>query len=149
MLLTTKSRYAIMAMVDMAQQTQAGTNQQPIALYEIALRQEINLKYLEQIFVKLRQQGLVCSTKGPGGGYVLVKNSKDIKIIEIILAVEEDIKMTRCSKPESGCMQKGIKCLTHDLWNGLEKVIEEYFGNITIWDVSSKNQKNLEVQNAK
>jgi Rrf2 family iron-sulfur cluster assembly transcriptional regulator len=135
MLLTTKSRYAIMAMVDLAH---ISLSAKPVALHEIAERQQIAIKYLEQIFVCLRKNLLVISSKGPGGGYMLAKRPEEIKLIEIVFAVEEDIKMTRCSKPNSGCMTKGIKCSTHDVWRGLENVVEEYFGNISVQDIVSK-----------
>ena len=140
MLLTTKSRYAIMALTDLASNT---SDSKPIALYEIANRQDITIKYLEQIFVKLRKTGIVISSKGPGGGYILAKDPSEFKLIEVIIAVEEDIRMTRCSMTKIGCMTKGVKCVTHDLWKGLENIVENYFGSITLADLcrSTKQQQ--------
>ena len=131
-----------MALVDLASNT---GNNKPIALYEVANRQDITIKYLEQIFVKLRKAGVVSSSKGPGGGYILTKNPSEIRLIEIIIAVEEDIKMTRCSKPKTGCMIKGIKCVTHDLWQGLERVVENYFEGITIMDLCNSQSPKDEI----
>src|ERR1700751_6160252 len=116
MRLSTKGRYAVMAMVDLAQHS-AGD---PISLAEIADRQEISLSYLEQLFAKLRRGGLVKSVRGPGGGYRLSRASSELRIADVILAVDEPIAATRC-KPGSakGCASGGARCVTHDLWEEL------------------------------
>jgi Rrf2 family iron-sulfur cluster assembly transcriptional regulator len=128
MLLTTKARYAIMAMIDIAQQRSL-----TVSLNEIAERQSITVGYLEQIFSKLKKAEIITSSKGPGGGYKLSKNADEIKLVEVIKAVEENIRMTKCGEIPS-CMIKGVKCSTHYLWKGLERTIENYFTGITIKD---------------
>ncbi len=132
MMLTTKGRYAVMAMVDLATQVQG----RPVALAEIAERQEIALPYLEQIFAKLRRNGLVHSVRGPGGGYMLTRGIENTWVSDIILAVEESIKMTRCEKSSAaGCMTPKTRCLTHDLWEGLGNQIYNYLRSISLKDV--------------
>lgn len=132
MILGTKARYAVMAMVDLAAQSA----ERPIKLAEIAGRQEIPLAYLEQIFARLKQQGLVKSVKGPGGGYRLARPVEQTPISDIVIAMEESIKMTRCESHQSGgCMSSKARCLTHDLWDGLSEQIFKYFHAITLEDV--------------
>ena len=132
MMLTTKGRYAVMAMVDLASQNQDG----PVVLSAIAERQEIALPYLEQIFAKLRRNGLVHSVRGPGGGYVLARGAENTWVSDVILAVEESIKMTRCEKQSAaGCMKPKTRCLTHDLWEGLGNQIYNYLRSISLKDV--------------
>lgn len=139
MFLTSKARYAVMAMLEMA-------SKDPVAftkLADIALSQEIELQFLEQIFSKLRKARLVEAIRGPGGGYKLAKNTKEISISEIIKSVEEDIKVTRCSNQEhennNGCMSSGkAMCSAHHLWAGLESQIEEYLANKTLFDVQNR-----------
>jgi Rrf2 family iron-sulfur cluster assembly transcriptional regulator len=131
MMLTTKGRYAVMAMVDIALNYQG----KPVSLGEVASRQNIALNYLEQIFVKLRRTGILKATRGPGGGYTLSKSPDMIKISQIIDAVEEEIKITRCSLSEEGCVTKKVKCITHDLWVGLGDSIRTYLENVSILDV--------------
>ncbi len=128
--LTTKGRYAVMAMVDLATNS-SGT---PVVLADIAGRQEIAISYLEQIFMKLRRAGIVSSVRGPGGGYIVARPADDIAISEIIMAVDESIKMTRCQE-EGGCMQKRVKCITHNLWEGLSNKIYEYLNSVSLGDV--------------
>lgn len=130
MMITTKSRYAIMAMVEIASSSEG----RPISLECLALKQNIDLRYLEQIFTKLRRSGLVYSARGPGGGYILGIVPKDIKIFDIIEAVDENVKMTRCTE-QIGCMPSGVKCNTHRLWEGLGDKIKEYFSKITVADL--------------
>ena len=133
--LGTKARYAVMAMVELASRPKSG----PVTLAELAQSQEMTVPYLEQIFSRLRQHGLVNSVRGPGGGYVLAKAAGDIRISEIIGAVEETMKMTRCDKHEtSGCMAENARCATHDLWEGLEKHIHEYLSTVTLADVQAR-----------
>ncbi|NBX02690.1 MAG: Rrf2 family transcriptional regulator [Alphaproteobacteria bacterium] len=137
MILGTKARYAVMAMVDLAGRDSAA----PVTLAGLADSQEITLPYLEQIFSKLKQAGLVTSVRGPGGGYVLANSSDKITIAQIVEAVEESIQMTRCAKESGGCMSSKAKCLTHDLWDGLGKQIHDYLSGITLADV--RGQKNV------
>ena len=133
--LTTKGRYSVMAMVDLALNDKG----QPVSLSEIAQRQNIALSYLEQIFNRLRKAGLVVSVRGPGGGYKVAKFFGEVKISEIVLAVEESIKMTRCSDGSDGCMSDKTKCVTHNLWEGLGNQINGYLESITLQDVCLKN----------
>ena len=132
MRLSTKGRYAVMAMADLARsEVQAD---RATALAEIAHRQEISLSYLEQLFARLRRKGLVTSARGPGGGYRLAKSAEDTRISDIIHAVDEPLRATRCSD-SAGCMQKGERCLTHDLWEDLGQRIEDYLASVSLADV--------------
>lgn len=128
MILTTKGRYAVMAIIEI---TDNKTNQ-PLSLLTISKRQKISLSYLEQIFAQLKKSGIVASVKGPGGGYVLGKNRDQITVAEIIKAIGEPIKMTRCSDAKKGCVNKGFKCKSHHLWSGLENNIYEYLNSISL-----------------
>src|SRR5205085_10690548 len=113
MRLSTKGRYAVMAMVDLAR----FSNGAPINLADIAERQEISLSYLEQLFAKVRRGGLVKSVRGPGGGYLLGRGMTELRISDIILAVDEPIRATRCAAGSpTGCKLNKGRCLTHDLW---------------------------------
>ena len=124
MKLTTKGRYAVMAMADLA----ANENIKPVSLNEIALRQNISLSYLEQLFLKLKNNNLVKSVRGPQGGYVLERNPKDIKLSNIIFAVDEEVKTLNCKKDsKKGCSGKSFKCITHSLWADLENHINFFF----------------------
>lgn len=135
MILGTKARYAVMAMVELA----ACDRTKPTRLKEISDRQEIPLAYLEQIFSLLRQQGLVLSVKGPGGGYTLARDRGKISVGQVVSAVEEQLKMTRCDAHDhGGCMATKTRCLTHDLWAGLERQIGRYLGGITLEDVCTR-----------
>lgn len=136
MMLSTKGRYAVMAMVDLATQE----SNKPVTLASIAERQEIPLPYLEQIFAKLKRAGIVGSSRGPGGGYNLAKPADRTSIAAIILASEEDMTMTRCGASETpGCMQSNkARCLTHDLWDGLERQIEHYLESLSLADVCAR-----------
>ena len=126
MRLSTKGRYAVMAMVDLAQHS-AGD---PISLAEIAERQEISLSYLEQLFAMLRKGGLVKSVRGPGGGYLLAHDSGETRIADIILAVDEPIDATQCGGKEN--CRDDQKCITHDLWAKLNDHILEYLRAVTL-----------------
>ncbi len=135
MMLTTKGRYAVMAMVDIAHYGK-GSSDKPIALHEIANRQDIAINYLEQLFNKLKRHNLVESIKGPGGGYILSKLPQDISILEVIDAVGEVIKITRCEANSKGCLAIKRKiCFTHALWDGLGKQISGYLSSISLKDV--------------
>lgn len=133
-MLTTKGRYAVMSMVDLSYY---GKNSKAISLQDISSRQSIPINYLEQIFSKLKKSNLVNSLKGPGGGYKLAKEANEISILEIIDAVEESIKITRCAANDKrGCLLNQDKiCFTHALWDGLGKQITGYLQSITIEDV--------------
>tara|TARA_B100000700_G_scaffold114172_1_gene128375 strand:+ start:20215 stop:20640 length:426 start_codon:yes stop_codon:yes gene_type:complete len=140
MKLTTKGRYAVMAMADLA----ANQNLKPVSLNEISLRQNISLSYLEQLFSKLKNQKLVKSIRGSSGGYILEKNAKDIKISNIIYAVDEQVKTLNCKKEsKKGCNGKSVKCITHDLWDDLEKHINNFFERVTLNDLIK--QKKIEI----
>ncbi|MDX1710346.1 MAG: Rrf2 family transcriptional regulator [Rhodovibrionaceae bacterium] len=132
MKLSTKGRYAVMALVDLA----AASSGKPVALADIAERQEISLSYLEQLFAKLRRGGLVSSVRGPGGGYMLAHQPGETRISDIILAVDEPIRATRCTPGQPfGCRSNKSRCLTHDLWEELGNQIYLYLSSVTLEDV--------------
>ena len=132
MKLSTKGRYAVMAMVDLASNSKG----QPVALADIAERQEISLSYLEQLFAKLRKGGLVKSVRGPGGGYLLAHPVEESRISDIIVAVDEPIRATRCAPGSpAGCRSNRSRCLTHDLWEELGRQIEVFLASVTLADV--------------
>ncbi|CAA7611939.1 MULTISPECIES: Rrf2 family transcriptional regulator [Magnetospirillum] len=135
MKLSTKGRYAVMAMVDLASHSQGS----PVALADIAERQEISLSYLEQLFGKLRKGGLVKSVRGPGGGYLLARTPVQLRISDIILAVDEPIQTTRCSPGSpAGCHHHKGRCLTHDLWEELGNQIYLYLSSVSLSDVCER-----------
>ena len=132
MKLSTKGRYAVMAMVDLACQN----TDTPVALIDIGLRQDISVSYLEQLFGKLRKGAQVKSVRGPGGGYLLAREADQIKISDIIIAVDEPIQTTRCSiGSPKGCTADNSRCLTHDLWSELGNQIILYLSSISLADV--------------
>jgi len=133
MRLSTKGRYAVMAMADLARRQDDA--ERAVALADIAERQEISLSYLEQLFARLRRKGLVQSARGPGGGYRLARPAEATTIADIVHAVDEPLKTTRCSAPTKGCMLKGERCLTHDLWEDLGHRIEDYLASVSLADV--------------
>jgi len=144
MKLTSKGRYAVMAMADLAR----SNAKKPVSLLEISLRQGISLSFLEQLFLRLKKNNLVQSTRGPRGGYVLTKNSEEIKLSSIINAVDEKIKTVKCKKESKrGCNGKSIKCITHDLWSDLENHINNFFEKNTLKDILYKtnNQRQKEL----
>ena len=126
MRLTTKGRFAVTAMVDLAMQPGRG----PVTLAEISQRQKISLSYLEQLFGKLRRRALVDSVRGPGGGYCLAKDMAQISVADIILAVDEPIDSTQCGGKEN--CHDGQKCITHDLWTNLDQHIVDYLSAVTL-----------------
>ncbi|MBF0304515.1 MAG: Rrf2 family transcriptional regulator [Alphaproteobacteria bacterium] len=135
MKLSTKGRYAVMAMVDLA----SHSNGQPVSLADIAERQEISLSYLEQLFGKLRKGGLVKSVRGPGGGYLLARSAPQMRISDIILAVDEPIQTTRCAPgTPAGCHNNKGRCLTHDLWEELGNQIYLYLSSVSLSDVCER-----------
>lgn len=136
MKLSTKGRYAVMAMVDLCDEGRSG---RPVTLADIASRQEISLSYLEQLFAKLRRGGLIKSSRGPGGGYRLADRPDRIRIGDIIFAVDEAIATTRCNPDASvGCTGSNSRCLTHDLWMELGRQIQLYLNSVTLADVIEK-----------
>ena len=132
MKLTTKGRYAVMAMADLASNTNTG----PISLTEISLRQNISLAYLEQIFIKLKDKKLVKSSRGATGGYFLEKPASEIKLSNIIFAVDEEVKVLNCKKnSKKGCNNKSTKCITHNLWDELDQHIHQFFEKVKLQDL--------------
>ena len=142
MKLTTKGRYAVMAMADLASNESMG----PISLSEISDRQNISLAYLEQIFIKLKNKNLVKSSRGANGGYFLEKPASEIKLSNIIFAVDEEVRMLNCKKQSKrGCTNKTTKCITHNLWDQLDQHINGFFEKIKLQDLvkQSSNSKLL------
>jgi Rrf2 family iron-sulfur cluster assembly transcriptional regulator len=144
MKLSTKGRYAVMAMTDLAGQGEG----RPVALAEIAERQQISLAYLEQLFARLRRRGLVISARGPGGGYRLAREAELVSIADIVAAVDEPLRATRCAGGDSlpGCMRGGVRCLTHDLWEETGRRIEDFLASVSLADVLSGRLRSERVQ---
>ena len=136
MRLSTKGRYAVMAMADLARR-QAEACERAVSLADIAERQQISLSYLEQLFARLRRRGLVKSLRGPGGGYLLARTADATTIAEIVMAVDEPLRATRCGAKAKGCMHKGERCLTHDLWEEMGRQIEGYLASVSLADVAA------------
>ena len=136
MKLTTKGRYAVMAMADLA----SNINDEPISLSEISARQNISVAYLEQIFIKLKNKKLVKSARGASGGYLLEKSPSEIKLSNIISAVDEEVKMLNCKKQsKKGCTNKSTKCITHNLWDQLDQHINSFFEKVKLQDLVKQN----------
>jgi len=132
MKLTSKGRYAVMAMADLAK----SDAKKPTSLSEISLRQGISLSFLEQLFLRLKKNNLVLSSRGSHGGYVLSRAPEEIKLSSIIHAVDEEIKTVKCKREsKKGCNGKSIKCITHDLWDDLESHINNFFEKNTLKDI--------------
>ena len=139
MKLTSKGRYAVMAMADLANVKDMKTTN----LTEISLRQGISISFLEQIFLKLKKSNLVRSSRGPTGGYSLTRSPEEIKLSSIIKAVDEKVKTVGCKKEsKKGCTGKSIKCITHDLWDELETHINNFFEKNTLKDIIYRTAKN-------
>ena len=139
MKLTSKGRYAVMAMADLAK----NRVKEPTSLTEISLRQGISIAYLEQLFLKLRKNNLVQSVRGASGGYLLSKPPGEIKLLSIINAVDEKIKTVKCRKESKrSCNGKSIKCITHNLWDDLETHINKFFESNTLNDILFKEVRN-------
>ena len=139
MKLTSRGRYAVMAMADLAK----NNAKKPTSLTEISLRQGISIAYLEQLFLKLRKNNLVQSSRGPSGGYVLSKPPGEIKLLNIINAVDEKVKTVKCKREsKKGCNGKSIKCITHNLWDDLENHINKFFEDNTLNDILFREVKN-------
>ncbi len=144
MRLTTKGRFAVTAMLDLAiNEIQDTADHKPVTLAAISERQDISLSYLEQLFSKLRRQGLVKSVRGPGGGYNLAKASSDISVSEIINAVDEQIDATQCGGNEN-CKEEG-RCMTHDLWSALNTKILEYLSGVSLADMVASQKEGKKI----
>ena len=136
MKLTTKGRYAVMAMADLASNAVSG----PVSLKEISLRQNISLAYLEQIFIKLKNNKLVTSSRGVSCGYFLERPASEIRLSNIIFAVDEEVKVLNCKKnSKRGCHNKSTKCITHNLWDELDKHINGFFEKVKLQDLVKQN----------
>ena len=139
MKLSSKGRYAVMALADLA----SFRDSYPVSLRDISLRQGISLDYLEQIFLKLKKSNIVDSVRGINGGYVLSKNPTEINLSDIFLAVDERVKTVGCKKEsKKGCTGKSIKCITHSLWDDLETHINNFFEKNTLKDIIYRVGKN-------
>ena len=138
MKLTTKGRYAVMALADLAK----FNNRNPVSLRDISLRQGISLLYLEQIFSKLKRNNIVKSTRGVNGGYILTANPEQIKLSNIFSAVQEEVKTVQCKKEsKKGCNGKLSKCITHNLWDELEVHINNFFEQKNLKDLISNSSE--------
>ncbi len=138
MKLSSKGRYAVMAMADLAKINR----NHPTSLSEISIRQGISISFLEQIFFKLKKNNLVHSLRGPTGGYLLSKSPNEIKLLSIIKAVDEKVETVGCKKEsKKGCTGKSIKCITHSLWDDLENHINSFFEKNTLNDIVYKSSK--------
>tara|TARA_B100001123_G_scaffold417737_1_gene520848 strand:+ start:263 stop:694 length:432 start_codon:yes stop_codon:yes gene_type:complete len=136
MKLTSKGRYAVMALADLAR----FNSENPVSLRDISLRQGISLNYLEQIFSKLKKNNIVKSIRGTNGGYILTKNPDQIKLTNIFYAVDERIKTLQCKKEsKKGCNGKLTKCITHNLWDELESHINDFFNKKNLGDLIKNN----------
>ena len=138
MRLTTRGRFAVTALLDLAMQRSKG----PVKLAEISKRQQISLSYLEQLFTKLRQRELVDSVRGPGGGYCLAKEMEHVSVADIILAVDEPIDSTQCGGKEN--CHNDNKCITHDLWKNLNALIFNHLGSINLKQLVDEQKLNKE-----
>ena len=132
MKLTTKGRYAVMAMADLA----SYSKNKPVSLSEISIRQNISLAYLEKLFVHLKENKLVKSVRGVKGGYALEKPASEIKLSNIFYAVNEEVKTLNCKKElKKGCNNKSVKCITHNLWDKLDSHINGFFENVKLEEI--------------
>ena len=139
MKLTTKGRYAVMALADLAN-FDSGV---PVSLRDISLRQGISLLYLEQIFSKLKKNNIVKSTRGVNGGYILTTKPDQIKLSNIFSAVQEEVKTVQCKKDsKKGCNGRSTKCITHNLWDELEIHIQHFFNKKNLGDLIKGNNEN-------
>ena len=136
MKLTTRGRYAVMALADIA----AFDKSNPVPLRDISLRQNISLVYLEQIFSKLKKNNIVKSIRGANGGYVLTEEPEKVKLLKVFLAVDESIKTVQCKKEsKKACNGKSTKCITHNLWDELEIYINDFFRKKSLKDLINQN----------
>jgi Rrf2 family iron-sulfur cluster assembly transcriptional regulator len=131
MQLSTKGRYAVMAMTDLALRA----SEKAVSVAEIAARQQISQAYLEQLFARLKRRGLVTAQRGPGGGYRLARPATETTVAEVVTAVDEPLRATRCAGGTIGCMRDGARCLTHDLWDETGRRIQAYLASVSLADV--------------
>jgi Rrf2 family iron-sulfur cluster assembly transcriptional regulator len=131
MQLSTKGRYAVMAMTDLALRA----SEKAVSVAEIAARQQISQAYLEQLFARLKRRGLVTAQRGPGGGYRLARPATETTVAEVVTAVDEPLRATRCAGGTVGCMRDGARCLTHDLWDETGRRIQAYLASVSLADV--------------
>jgi Rrf2 family iron-sulfur cluster assembly transcriptional regulator len=134
MRLSSKGRYAVMAMADLARHS-ADPSVRAVALADIAARQDLSLPYLEQLFTRLRRRGLVVSHRGPGGGYRLARPADQVAVADIVTAVDEPLETLRCEGKTKGCMPGGERCLTHDLWEALGAHIQGFLAGVSLEDI--------------
>ena len=140
MKLTTKGRYAVMALADLARFDSAG----PVSLRDVSLRQGISILYLEQIFLKLKKKNIVTSVRGINGGYKLAQEASKIKLSEIFIAVDEKVKTVSCNKhSKKSCNGKSTKCITHNLWDELEMYINNFFEKKHLGDLINKQKEKI------
>ncbi|MBC7498987.1 MAG: Fe-S cluster assembly transcriptional regulator IscR [Herminiimonas sp.] len=140
MRLTTKGRFAVTAMIDLALRQDKG----PVTLAGISQRQEISLSYLEQLFGKLRRHEIVESVRGPGGGYNLARRAEDVTVADIIIAVDEPLDATQCGGKEncqSADHENGARCMTHDLWSTLNEKMVDYLDSVSLKDLVDRHQQ--------
>jgi Rrf2 family iron-sulfur cluster assembly transcriptional regulator len=133
MQLSTKGRYAVMAMTDLAGRGEA----RAVPVSEIAERQQISQAYLEQIFARLRRRGIVTAQRGPGGGYRLTRPAAETTVADVVIAVDEPLRAIRCAGGKTGCMKDGARCLTHDLWEETGRQLRDYLSSVSLADVAS------------
>ena len=138
MRLTTKGRFAVTAMIDLALREHTG----PVALAAISARQQISLSYLEQLFGKLRRHELVASTRGPGGGYRMGRPMAEISVADVIYAVDEPLDATQCGGREN-CSNNDERCMTHDLWANLNRVMVDYLDSVTLQQLVDEQRERL------
>ncbi len=143
MRLTTKGRFAVTAMIDLA----LFVGERPVTLASISERQNISLSYLEQLFAKLRRHKIVESVRGPGGGYCLGRNSEEITVADVILAVDEPLDATQCGGLEN--CKSDHRCMTHDLWSTLNRKMLDYLASVTLSELVEKQRKKAAAQAAK
>ena len=142
MKLTSKGRFAVMSLVDIAINS---VGNKPVSLSEISSRQNISLPFLEQIFISLKKSGIVKSVRGPSGGYIFAKNPDFIKIYDVIKAIDEDLKIMGCNGVDYGCLpsRRKTKCLTHNLWNKLSNHIFFFLSSVSINDVKKNSYESI------
>jgi Rrf2 family iron-sulfur cluster assembly transcriptional regulator len=131
MQLSTKGRYAVMAMTDLA----GRSGERAVSVGEIAERQQISQAYLEQLFARLKRRGLVTASRGPGGGYRLARPAEETSVADVVVAVDEPLRAIRCNGGATGCMKGGERCLTHDLWEETGRQIRQYLASVSLADV--------------
>jgi len=145
MRLTTKGRFAVTAMIDLALRQDQG----PVTLAGISARQDISLSYLEQLFGKLRRHHIVASVRGPGGGYNLARRAKDVTVTQIITAVDEPLDATQCGGKENchpASSERGGRCMTHELWSTLNRKVVEYLDSVSLQDLVDQQKRTTHEQ---